>query len=62
MKRKQNKNELKIIMTYLVGYREKKVWFSELFLNAAKDMSSEAFREYMKIMNKTKGFEIIVIK
>ena len=49
-------------MTYLVGYREKKVWFSELFLNAAKDMSSEAFREYMKIMNKTKGFEIIVIK
>ena len=59
---KRENNDQRIIMNYFVGYGKKTVWFTEFFLNEAKDMSSEAFRIYMEVLNRTKGFNVVVVK
>ena len=64
MKRKirRKENEATIHMDFFAAHRERKVWFTEMFLEDAKDMSSEAFRIYMEVLNNTKGYEIIIVK
>ena len=60
-KKRVQENEYRIELEWFVDYKEKKVTLSNLFLERAKDMTSEEFKKYMQILNDTKGFELIII-
>ena len=65
MKKINNKNqqqpkELFSQMNYFVNHKERKVIFSEWFINKVKNISSEEYKTYLAVMQRAKGYEVII--